>query len=114
MKFLCLIYHEPSVLEDMPKETFDSMMGECLAYDDGLRAQGTLIDARILEPAPRAVTLRRRAGKLSVSDGPFAETKEVLGGFQLIEARDLDDAIAIASKIPWTATGSIEVRPVRM
>ena len=112
MKFLCLVYHDPKDLQALPKEQFDALMQECLAYDAELHASGRLIDARILEPAQSAVTLRTRGGKLTTTDGPFAETKEILGGFQLIEAPDLEEAIRIASKIPWTRTGSIEVRPV--
>ena len=112
MKFLALIYHEPRVLDDMPKETFDRMMADCIGYDEDLKKEGKFHSAERLQPHSTAKTLRRRGGVLSVSDGPFAETKEVLGGFQILEAADLDEAIAIASKIPWTQSGSIEVRPI--
>ena len=112
MKFMCLIYHDPRVLEDMAPAQFDDMMRECLGYDDRLAAEGKFVTANRLYPHTEARTLRMRGGKLSASDGPFAETKEVLGGYQIIEARDLDEACEIAAKIPWTRTGSVEVRPV--
>jgi hypothetical protein len=112
MKFLCLIYNDPDVLDAMPEGQFDTLMRECVKYDDQLRERGTLLDAMRLQPAKAAVSLRSRGGKMSAIDGPFTETKEMLGGFQLIEARDMQEAIEIASKIPWTRTGCVEIRPV--
>jgi hypothetical protein len=112
MKFLALIYHDPAVLEAMPKPTFDEMMSACIGYDEELKQQGKFHGANRLQPHTTAKTLRHRGGKLHVSDGPFAETKEVLGSYQVLEAADLDEAIAIASKIPWTHSGSIEIRPI--
>jgi hypothetical protein len=112
MKFLCLIYNDPEVLKALPDGQADALMRECMEYDDDLRAKGHLVDAQILQPVQSAVTLRHRGGRLSATDGPFAETKEMLGGFQLIEARDMKEAIEIASRIPWTRTGSVEIRPV--
>jgi hypothetical protein len=106
MKYLCLVYLEHEKLH----ATADT---ECKAYSDGLRGSQVLIAAEALQPVETATTVRLRNGKVSVTDGPFAETKEQLAGFYLIEARDLNDAIQIASKIPPAREGSIEVRPVR-
>jgi hypothetical protein len=86
---------------------------ECFDCGNGLRADGTLIAAEPLHPVDTATTVRVRNGKLAVTDGPFAETKEQLAGFYLVEARNLDEAIQIAAKIPPAREGSIEVRPVR-
>jgi hypothetical protein len=106
MKYLCLVYLEPDKLHAVP----DS---ECAVCGDGLRTSGVLVAAEALQPIDTATTVRVRNGRLSVTDGPFAETKEQLAGFYLIEARDLNDAIQVAAKIPPAREGSIEVRPVR-
>ena len=106
MKYLCLVYLEHEKLHAVPDT-------ECKAYGDGLRGSDVLVAAEALQPVDTATTVRLRNGKVSVTDGPFAETKEQLAGFYLIEARDLNDAIQIASKIPPAREGSIEVRPVR-
>ena len=106
MKYLCLVYGEEKNIQTMDDH-------ECLAYDQGVRTSGHCIASEALQPVETATTLRVRNGKLSVSDGPFAETKEQLAGFYLIEARDLNEAIQVASKIPPARVGSIEVRPVR-
>jgi hypothetical protein len=106
MKYLCLVYLEKEKLESIPGI-------ECLTYSDGLKANGTLLAAERLHSTEAAATVRVRNAKMSVVDGPFAETKEQLAGFYLIEARDLNDAIQIAAKIPPARDGSIEVRPVR-
>jgi hypothetical protein len=106
MKYLCLVYLEESKLHAIP----DS---ECMACGNGLRERGILLAAEPLHPVEAATTVRIRNGKLSVTDGPFAETKEQLAGFYLIDARDLNDAIQVAAKIPPAREGSIEVRPVR-
>jgi hypothetical protein len=106
MKYLCLVYLEHEKLHAVPDT-------ECKAYGDGLRGTDVLVAAEALQPVDTATTVRLRNGKVSVTDGPFAETKEQLAGFYLIEARDLNDAIQIASKIPPAREGSIEVRPVR-
>lgn len=106
MKYLCLVYGDENELQAMS----DS---ECLAYDDGVRASGHCVASEALEPVRTATTLRVRDGKLSMTDGPFAETKEQLAGFYLIEAKDLNEAIQLASKIPPARVGSIEVRPIR-
>ena len=87
-------------------------MGEYFAFTDGLRASGRMVASEALQPTHTATTVRVRGGKISTTDGPFAETKEQLGGFYLVEATDLNEAIQIASRIPGARTGSVEVRPV--
>ena len=106
MKYVCLVYLEEHKLHAVPDR-------ECAACGEGLRSSGLLLAAEPLQPVETATTVRVRHGKVSVTDGPFAETKEQLAGFYLIEARDLNDAIQIAAKIPPAREGSIEVRPVR-
>lgn len=106
MKYLCLVYLEKDKLRTVP----DS---ECMACGDGFREKGTLLAAEALFPTNTAATVRVRGGKLSVTDGPFAETKEQLAGFYLLDARDLNEAIQMAAKIPPAREGSVEVRPVR-
>jgi hypothetical protein len=106
MKYLCLVYIEEARLHNVR----DS---ECAAYGSGLKNKGMLLAAEPLQPVETATTVRVRNGKVSITDGPFAETKEQLAGFYLIDARDLNDAIQVASKIPPAREGSIEVRPVR-
>jgi hypothetical protein len=106
MKYLCLVYLEEEKLHAVP----DS---ECANCGAGFRERGFLIAAEALQPVQMATTVRIRNGRVSITDGPFAETKEQLAGFYLIEARDLNDAIQVASKIPPAREGSIEVRPVR-
>ena len=106
MKYLCLVYLEQDKLHAVPDL-------ECQACGDGFRTNGVLVAAEALQPIEAAATVRIRNGKLSVVDGPFAETKEQLAGFYLIEARDLNEAIQMAAKIPPAREGSVEVRPVR-
>jgi hypothetical protein len=106
MKYLCLVYLEKEKWHAVPDR-------DCANCGEGLRDRGVLIAAEPLHPTDTATTVRVRNGRVSVVDGPFAETKEQLAGFYLIEARDLNDAIAVASKIPPAREGSIEVRPVR-
>lgn len=113
MKFLVMIYNDESLLAKMPASEFDTTMRGCLEHADELRGQGHLLDSQQLEAPSTAKTLRVRGGRATVVDGPFAETKEILGGFNLIEAADMDEALRIAAEFPWAATGSIEVRPVR-
>jgi hypothetical protein len=112
MKYLCLIYDEEKKLAGMPKSEADAFMGEYFAFTEGIRKSGHYVAGEALQPIQTATTIRIRNGRASTTDGPFAETKEQLGGFYLIEARDLNDAIQVASKIPSARTGSIEVRPV--
>jgi hypothetical protein len=112
MKFLCLAYEEEGKFHDMPRSEWDALRGETLAYVDTLKEGGHLIITHALQSARTATTVRVRSGKLSATDGPFAETKEQLGGFFLIEANDLDEAVQLASKWPSARLGSIEVRPI--
>jgi hypothetical protein len=113
MKFLLLIYNDDTLLDALPAGQADAMMRECLNHADELRTAGTLVDSQQLEPPMTAKTVRVRGGRVSVVDGPFAETKEMLGGFNLIEAADYDEAVRIAATFPWTETGSVEIRLVR-
>jgi hypothetical protein len=106
MKYVCLVYSEESKLEGISDN-------ECAAYSDELRKGGHRLGGEALQPIQTATTVRVRNGQLSLTDGPFAETKEQLAGFYLIEARDLNEAIQLAAKIPPARVGSIEVRPVR-
>jgi hypothetical protein len=112
MKYLCLVYSEEKILDAMSKSEFDAFSDEHVALDEDLKKSGHSIVAEALQPVHTATTVRVRNGKLSTTDGPFAETKEQLGGFYLIEARDLNEAIQAASRIPAARLGSIEVRPI--
>jgi hypothetical protein len=113
MKFMLLIYNDPNLLAELPATEFDSEMRQCLNHADELRDQGYILDSQQLEEPSTAKTVRIRKGRQTTMDGPFAEAKEVLGGFNLIEARDMDEAVRIAAEFPWVKTGSVEVRPVR-
>jgi hypothetical protein len=106
MKYLCLVYLDEKRLDELPDE-------ECVAYDTAIRKSGQCVGSEALESVQTATTVRVRSGKVSITDGPFAETKEQLAGFYLIEARDLNEAIQLAAKIPPARVGSIEVRPIR-
>jgi hypothetical protein len=112
MKYLCLIYSDESRIAQLSDTESKGFLGEYMAFTDSIKQSGHLIAAERLRPTHTATTIRSRNGKLSTTDGPFAETKEQLGGFYMIEAKDLDDAISVASRIPGTRVGSIEVRPV--
>ena len=112
MKYLCLIYIEEKKLDALSKRELDALIDEALAYDEVLRKSGHYLVSDALQSVQTATTVRVRNGKVSVTDGPFAETKEQLGGFILIDARDLNDAIQVASKIPPARLGSVEVRPI--
>ena len=112
MKYLCLIYDEEKSWEAMPQSEQDAYMGEYFAFTEGIRESGQFVAGEALHPVRTATTVRVRGGKVSTTDGPFAETREQLGGFYLIEARDLNEAIQVAAKIPSARIGSIEVRPV--
>lgn len=112
-KFLLLVYVDPDRLDALPPGEYDGMMRHCLGHADELRGNGKLLDARMLEDPPTARSLRVRDGRVKVTDGPFSETKEVLGGFNLIEAADMDEAVRMAMEFPWARVGCIEVRPVR-
>ena len=106
MKYLLLVYLDEKRLEEMPDE-------ECVDFDTGVRKSGHCIASEALQSVQTATTVRVRNAKVAVTDGPFAETKEQLAGFYMIEARDLNEAIQIAAKIPPARVGSIEVRPIR-
>lgn len=112
MKYLCLIYDQEKTMGAMSQGESDAFMGEYFAFTDGIRKSGHYLGGEALQPVQTATTVRIRNGKLSTTDGPFAETKEQLGGFYLIQARDLNDAIQVASKIPSARLGSVEVRPI--
>jgi hypothetical protein len=112
MKYLCMAYEEESTLNALSREEWDAIRRETLDYVDELRENGHLISAEPLQSVRTARTVRVRGGKVAVTDGPFAETKETLGGFFLIDASDLDQAVQVASRWPSARLGSIEVRPV--
>jgi len=112
MKYLLMIYDDEKLWDAMPPAESEAFLGEYFAFTDGVRASGHYRAGEALQPVATATTVRIRDGKLSTTDGPFAETKEQLGGFYLIEARDLNEAIQVAAKIPSARIGSIEVRPV--
>jgi hypothetical protein len=112
MKYLCLAYENEALFHDMSAADWDGLRTETLAYVDQLQASGHLVLTNALKSANTAAIVRVRSGRLSVTDGPFAETKEQIGGFFLIEARDLNEAIQLASRWPSARLGSIEVRPV--
>ena len=110
MKYLCLVYSEESTLHTQPDSPKDA---ECLAYANKVHASGRMLAAEALQPVHTATTVRMRNGKISITDGPFAETREQLAGFYLVEADNLDQALEIAAHIPAARVGSVEVRPVR-
>jgi hypothetical protein len=112
MRYLCLIYDEEKKLNDMAKPEADAFMGEYFGFTEGIKQSGHYIGGEALQPVQTATTVRVRNGKVSTTDGPFAETKEQLGGYYLINARDLNDAIQVASKIPSARIGTVEVRPI--
>jgi hypothetical protein len=112
MKYLCLIYSDESMWPKLPKAEADKMMAEYMAFTDGIKQSGHYIGGNRLQPTGSATTVRIRSGKLSTTDGPFAETKEQLGGYYLVEAKDLNEAISVAARIPGARVGSIEVRPI--
>jgi hypothetical protein len=112
MKFMVLIYNDSELLNNLSAPEFDSTMRGCLEHADELRQKGNLLDSQMLGDAKTAKSVRMRKGRLTTMDGPFAETKEVLGGFNLIEARDMDEAVEIAAQFPWIRTGCVEIRPV--
>lgn len=113
MKFLMMIYVDDALLKALPEGEFDTMMRGCFAHADELRADGCVLDSQQLEVPSTARSVRVRQQRSTVYDGPFAETKEYLAGFNLIEAANLDEAVRIAQTFPWARIGAIEVRPVR-
>ena len=113
MKYLCLIYNEERKLDAISKSEREVLVREALAYDEELRRRGHFIAGQALQRVETATTVRVRNGRLSTTEGPVADAKEQLGGFILIDARDLNEAIQVASKMPEARLGSIEVRPIR-
>lgn len=112
MKYLCLIYDNEQEIAAMPPKEADAFLGEYMAFTEAVRASGQMLGGEALQPTSTATTVRVRGGKATSTDGPYVETKEQLGGYYLIEARDLNDAIAIAARIPSARLGGVEVRPI--
>lgn len=113
MRYLCLIYDDEKKLGAMSKSDADAFMGEYFTFTEDIKKSGHYIGGEALQPVQTATTVRLRNGKLSTTDGPFAETKEQLGGYYLINARDLNEALKVAAKIPSARLGSVEVRPIQ-
>jgi hypothetical protein len=113
MRYLCLIYDEEKKLGAMPKSESDAFMGEYFAFTEDIKKSGHYLGGEALQPVNTATSVRVRSGKMSTTDGPFAETKEQLGGYYLIEAKDLNDALQVASRIPSAKFGTVEVRPIQ-
>ena len=111
MKYICLGYMDPKKWESMSVSEVNAFVDGCLAYDDTLRKNGHFVGGEALQPPANAATLRYRNGKVSVTDGPYAETKEQLGGILILEAKDLNHAIQLMSKHPGVAGGPFEIRP---
>jgi hypothetical protein len=112
MQYLCLIYEDEKAWQKMPPAEAEKILGEYHAYTESIRKSGHLVGGNALQPTHTATTVRLRQGKVGTTDGPFAETKEQLGGYYLLKARDLNEAIQLAARIPGARFGSIEVRPV--
>ncbi len=112
MKYLCLIYDDEKKMAAMSKAEADAFMGQYFAFTDGIKKSGHYVGGEALHPVKAATTVRVRNGELVTFDGPFAETKEQLGGYYLIEATDLNEALQVAGRIPSAKTGSVEVRPI--
>jgi hypothetical protein len=112
MKYLCLIYDDEQQMMKRPRDETGKMSADYMSYTEGIQKSGHYLGGNALQPTHTATTVRSRGGKISTTDGPFAETKEQLGGYYLIEAKDLNDAIQVASRIPSVKFGSIEVRPI--
>ena len=112
MKYLCMIYSEEGAWGKMPPAEQEKWLGEYFAFGDGIKKSGHYVESNALQPTHTATTVRVRNGKISTTDGPFVETKEQLGGYYLIEAKDLNDAIQVAARCPGARHGSVEVRPI--
>jgi hypothetical protein len=113
MKFMLLIYNDPAMMDALPEGQADAMMRECFHHAGELHRDGCLIQSQMLEEPRTARSVRIRKGRVTATDGPFTEAKEMLGGFNLIEASDMDEAVRIAAEFPWARTGCVEIRPVR-
>jgi hypothetical protein len=112
MKYLCLIDSDEESLDSIPPNVLNAVEDSCEQFSAALRKKGTLLAAERLKPTSTATTIRPDGERVSITDGPFAETKEQLGGFLLIDARDLDEAISVASKFPAARFGCVELRPI--
>ena len=112
MRYMLLIYESEANLQKMTEEDGNRIMGEYMAFTDDIRRSGQYVAGAPLQPTPSATTVRVTNGKTLTTDGPFAETREQLGGYYLVEAKDLNEAIALAARIPAARTGSIEIRPI--
>jgi hypothetical protein len=112
VKYLLLIYEDEAIYASQTEADMDAMMSEYFAYTEELQQSGQMLGGDALQPVATATTVRVRDGEVETSDGPFAETREQLGGFYMVEAKNLDEAIQWAAKIPGARTGSIEIRPV--
>jgi hypothetical protein len=112
MQYLLLIYDDETVWDAMPPEQSGALLAEYHGFSRDIAASGHMRGGNALQPTPTATTVRVRDGKTVTTDGPFAETKEQLGGYYLVEAKDLDEAIALAARIPSSRFGSIEIRPI--
>ena len=112
MKYLCLVYHEERKLDALPQGELDALVRDCIGWTLELEKSGHHVFSAGLQSFRRAKTVRERNGKVSIIDGPFAETKEYLGGFTMLDAKDLNEALQLASRLPAARLGSIEVRPI--
>jgi hypothetical protein len=113
MKYACLIYYDEKLEDELARPQWSALVDECLAYGERIRASGHFVGGESLQHSHATTTVQLRNGKVSATDGPFAETKEQLAGFYLIDARDLNEAVQVASKIPPLRFGRVEVRPIR-
>ncbi len=113
MKYLCMVFYDENIINNMTSNEWKSLNSECEACGQGLRESGKMLGGNALHPSTTATSLRIRDGKPLITDGPFAETKEQLAGFYLLDARDLNEALQLASKIPPARFGTIEIRPIR-
>lgn len=114
MQYLCLIYEDEKTWQKLPPAETEKFIGEYHAYTDSIKKSGNYVGGNALEPTQTATTVRVRQGKVATTDGPFAETKEQLGGYYLLDCKDLDEAIAWAARIPSARYGSVEIRPVML
>ncbi|MGH8249640.1 MAG: YciI family protein [Steroidobacteraceae bacterium] len=112
MQYLCLIYEDEKEWQKMPKAETEKLINEFSSYTESVRKSGHYVGGNALQPTHTATTVRVRMGKMATTDGPFAETKEQLGGYYLLQARDLNEAIQLASRIPGARFGAVEIRPV--
>ncbi len=113
MKYLALVFYQEKIMAEKPQAEWDELNRECMECGDWMRENGHFIDGNALQTVDTATTVRVRDGKISVTDGPFTETKEQLAGYYLLNAKDINEAIRLAGKIPPARYGSIEIRPVR-